>query len=213
MPKNNPTKIKSVPTPVVSSGNVISADIFGGKQVNPAVLGEILINLQHNLHRATAHTKTRGEVQGTTRKPWRQKGTGRARVGTKRNPVWRGGGIAFGPRSNRNFSHKINQRLIVPAIITAIAKQAKASRVIHLADNYTAGSKTKLGLKFFANQLDPKSNLVVVDSIVPELKLAIKNIPYITLRTVAQINPLEVISHRRIILVGNALEALLKKFN
>lgn len=213
MPKKTTTTNKSIKSPETLSISVVSADIFTGSQISPAVLGEIIVNLQHNLHQATAHTKTRGEVQGTTRKPWRQKGTGRARVGTKRNPVWRGGGIAFGPRSNRNFNRKINQRLVIPALITAITQQANMGRVVHLINNYTAGSKTKLGLKFFANNLDPKSNLIVVDDISSELKLAIKNIPYITLRAVSQISPLDIMSHRRIILVGDAMEILLKKLN
>jgi len=213
MPKKNITTIKAkIDQPTVSlSGKPVSTDVFSDKQVGLAVLGEILINLQHNLHRPTAHTKTRGEVQGSTKKPWRQKGTGRARVGTKRNPIWRGGGIAFGPRSIRNFNRKINRRLLSPALVTALVQRAKDNCVIHLADNYTVGNKTKLGLKFFANNLDPQSNLIVVSILSPELKQAVSNIPYITLRAVARINPLDVMSHRRIILVGDAFNALLER--
>lgn len=211
MPKKNVATTNIVQPIESPSGNPVLADIFSENQVSPAVLGEILLNLQHNLHRPTAHTKTRGEVQGSTRKPWRQKGTGRARVGTKRNPVWRGGGIAFGPRSNRNFSRKINQRLLAPALVAALVQQANANRIVHLVDNYTAGNKTKLGLKFFANNLDPQSNLIVVSTVSSELKQAVDNVPYITLRAVTQINPLEVMSHRRVILVGDARDALLEK--
>jgi len=211
MPKKNVVATKTTQSTESPSGNPVLADVFSEHQVSPAVLGEILLNLQHNLHRPTAHTKTRGEVQGSTRKPWRQKGTGRARVGTKRNPIWRGGGIAFGPRSNRNFSCKINQRLLAPALVAALVQQANANRIIHLVDNYTAGNKTKLGLKFFANNLDPKSNLIVVSNISPELKQAVKNVPYITLRAITLINPLDVMSHHRIILVGDARDALLEK--
>lgn len=209
--KTTTTKVKANQPIISPSGNPVSADVFSDKQVSPAVLGEILVNLQHNLRRPTAHTKTRGEVQGSTRKPWRQKGTGRARVGTKRNPIWRGGGVAFGPRSIRNFNRKINQRLLSPALVTALVQQANSNCIIHLADNYTAGNKTKLGLKFFANSLDPQSNLVVVSAVSPELKQAVNNIPYITLRAVAQINPLNVMSHRRVILVGDALDTLVEK--
>ncbi|HAR55020.1 TPA: 50S ribosomal protein L4 [Patescibacteria group bacterium] len=211
-PKSQPISEKAKVAVAISGGEPVAADIFAGKQISPAVLGEVLIQLQHNQHHSTAHTKTRGEVQGSTKKPWRQKGTGRARVGTKRNPIWRGGGIAFGPRSIRNFSSKINQRVLLPALLTALAQRAEQQLIVHLPNNYQAGGKTKSGLKFFGQALDPQSNLVVVPVSLPELKQAVRNVPYITLRTVRQINPLDVMSHRRIILVGDALPNLLAKF-
>ncbi len=87
----------------------VSDAIFGVK-VNPAILHQAAMAQSANARLARANTKERGEVSGGGKKPWKQKGTGRARQGSIRSPQWRGGGIVFGPRSERNFSKKINKR-------------------------------------------------------------------------------------------------------
>lgn len=88
----------------------LNAAVFGVK-VKPAVLHEAVVAQRANARVAIAHTKQRGDISGGGKKPWKQKGTGRARQGSIRAPQWRGGGIVFGPRSNRNFSKKINQKV------------------------------------------------------------------------------------------------------
>lgn len=202
MPKKTATT-KVTPTNLATP---VAATVFGEstkKQLSG--LAEMIIALQHNQRRTIASTKNRGEVQGSTKKPWRQKGTGRARVGNKRNPLWRGGGNTFGPQANRNFSTKINQRLRQPALITSLITKAQAGEIWQLNETYTGNSKTKDGLKFLLGQLDPKSNLIIMTTVTPEFKLATRNIKYITVRAVRQINALDIVSHRRVIFVGDTI--------
>ena len=84
-------------------------DVFG-VTVNPAFVHEIMVGIKANARKPWAHTKERGEVRGGGKKPWRQKGTGRARHGSIRSPLWKGGGVTFGPRNERNFDKKINRK-------------------------------------------------------------------------------------------------------
>ncbi len=191
----------------------VEATEFAGAQVALPVLGQLVVDLQHNQHHATAHTKTRGEVAGSTRKPWRQKGTGRARVGTRRTPLWRGGGRVFGPRSTRNFQHKINYKLLFPALLTALSQKAAAGEVLSIDKQYGGGSQTKTALQFFQGSLDPQSNLVITAAADPALRQAVRNLPYVTLRSISQVNLLDVVTHRHIIFLGEARQALLLRLN
>ena len=94
--------------------------VFGVKP-NSAVLHQAVVAQQANARTALAHTKTRGEISGGGKKPWKQKGTGRARAGSIRSPIWRGGGIVFGPRKIRNFSKKLNRKVHRAAILMALS--------------------------------------------------------------------------------------------
>jgi len=84
--------------------------IFGVPE-KPAVIHQVVISQQRNSRQVLAHTKTKGEVRGGGKKPWKQKGTGRARAGSSRSPLWRGGGVTFGPLKERNFSAKVNKKM------------------------------------------------------------------------------------------------------
>ena len=209
MPKKNSSPLL-VATP--AAANSVAAAEFSGKKLDSKLVAQLVVDLQHSQHRPTAHTKTRGEVAGSTKKPWRQKGTGRARVGTKRTPLWRGGGRIFGPRSNRNFYHKINRGLLAPAMTTLLADKAMAGEVFVL--NELKGEitgKTKAGLQLLREVLDPQSNLVVMESATPELVRAMSNLPYIKLRSANQVNLLEVALARHIIFLPGALSILVNK--
>jgi len=198
--------------PVTAVIQVDAAEFAGAKIALP-VLGQLVVDLQHNQHHATAHTKTRGEVAGSTRKPWRQKGTGRARVGTRRTPLWRGGGRVFGPRSTRNFQHKINHKLLHPALLTALFQKAAAGEVLSIDKRYGSGGQTKTALQFFQGSLDPQSNLIITAAADPVLHQAVRNLPYVTFRSVNQVNLLDVVTHRHIIFLGEARQTLITRLN
>jgi len=214
MPKKTSISSKNVTAsapamPVIK----LEAAEFTGATVALPVLGQMIVDLQHNQHHSTAHTKNRGEVAGSTKKPWRQKGTGRARVGTKRTPLWRGGGRVFGPTSARNYQHKINSNLLILGLRTALAQKAAAGGIILVDKSYAGEAKTKSALKFLQGSLDPKSNLIVTSEKDPALELALRNLPYITLRTAEQINLLDVVSHRQVILLSNAQKILMERLS
>lgn len=210
-PTNQPATAGTIePTTAVVK---VEAKEFARAKISLPVLGQLVVDLQHNLHRATAHTKTRGEVAGSTKKPWRQKGTGRARVGTRRTPLWRGGGRVFGPRSERNFQHKINRRLLLPAVSTALAQKALAGEVSLINQPYTGGQQTRSALQFLSSTLDPKSNLLIIAEVNPALQQATRNLSYLTVRTASQVNLLDVVATRQIIFLGDALPVLIARLN
>ncbi len=107
----------------------LNAAHFGVKP-NPALVHEVVVSQQANARRSIAHTKTKGEVRGGGKKPWKQKGTGRARQGSTRNPQWVGGGVAFGPRADRDNSVKVNRRVRQKALFMAISDNASSGSLI-----------------------------------------------------------------------------------
>ena len=104
---------------------------------------QVAISMEGNARIPIAHTKTRGEVSGTGKKPWRQKGTGRARHGSRRSPIWVGGGVAHGPRNERDYSRKINKKMKIKALFAVLSRKLEDGEVIFL-DNLTfKAPKTK----------------------------------------------------------------------
>lgn len=187
----------------------LSEQTFPESELKLSTLAQILISQQSNQRRATAHTKHRGEVAGTTKKPWKQKGTGRARVGTRRNPVWRGGGIVFGPTNQRNFSKKINQQLIVPALMAVLGSKARRGEVVEISE-LPEGLllKTQAWLAMLGGALDPQSNLLVMAENYPDVRRAIRNLSYIKLITAKDLNALAAATARKIIFLPGALAVL-----
>lgn len=191
----------------------IEAKEFGAvKDLNRQAIAQLIVSLQSNQHRATASTKNRGEVAGSTRKPWRQKGTGRARVGSIRTPLWRGGGRVFGPTSDRNYQKKINKQLLVPAIQWLLSKKADAGLVEKVqnlsAENLT---NTKTALRIFSPSLH-QSNLLVIDATENAIKRVLRNVPYIDLVLAAELNLIDLAKARHIIFSELGLKTLRARF-
>lgn len=107
------------------------------------VVHQVVVAQQANARVAIAHTKTKGEVRGGGRKPWKQKGTGRARTGSIRNPQWRGGGVVFGPRSNRNFTLKVNQQMKRTALAMVLSDKVAEDKFIVVDQITMSAGKTK----------------------------------------------------------------------
>lgn len=107
----------------------ISPDIFG-VQVKPALIHEVVVAMRAAARKVVAHTKTRGEVRGGGKKPWRQKGTGRARHGSIRSPLWKGGGVVFGPRADRNYEKKVNKKVRQKALCMVFSDRVQHGRAV-----------------------------------------------------------------------------------
>lgn len=157
-----------------------------------------------NSRQASATTKTRGEVSGGGKKPWKQKGTGRARFGSTRNPIWRTGGIVFGPRGNENYTKKISKTAKRVAIRQALtlANEAKKVRVL---DVKTTGKTAEIA-KFLAdNNIDRKA-LIVVSEKTPELLRATNNIQNVLLVSAKYLNVYHVLNADTIVVTPAALD-------
>jgi len=176
--------------------------------VNKPLIWENITDLLRNKRRGIAKTKSRAEVSGGGRKPWQQKGTGRARHGSIRSPIWRGGGVVFGPKP-RDYSTTMPRKKKLGALIASLSARAKENKVLVIEDLNIEMPKTKnfVGLLKSIN-LNNVKTLVGVEEMNNNLKLACRNIPYIALKKVDDINCLDVIANDYLLITKKGLEIL-----
>ena len=188
----------------------LPAGIFG-QEVSRRVLQEVIIALQANLRRGTSDTKTRAEVSGGGHKPWKQKGTGNARSGSNRSPLWRKGGIIFGPhpRSYRVEISEVKRRL---ALATALVEKANNKEVAILESLPALEGKTGVAQKFFSKAMPQGRLLLVVDKRDDKLMRSIRNISRLTLVDVRELNPLALMGAHQILITKAALQNLESRF-
>ena len=174
---------------------------------NDAVLYDALRLARNNQRQGTAATKTRSEVSGGGKKPWRQKGTGRARQGSTRAPHWPGGGIVFGPHP-RSYAIKMNRKERRLALKSALAYKALESNLIVVDSFNIETSKTKDAKATLANFKTGKKVLIVVDELNDNLILSTRNLNNVLLLTVNEINTYDVVLADTMIITENALKQL-----
>ncbi len=191
------------------SGTLALPKILNEARVNHNFLHQVSVGMLANLRRSTAHVKTRGEVSGGGRKPWRQKGTGRARAGSSRSPLWRGGGITHGPRNNRNFGVRITGQARRIAFRQVLSAKIRDEEVFVIASLDIAKPKTKL-VEEFLQRLPLKEGRIVmiVEKVEEDLARATNNLPYLTLRSVQTVNLLDLLTADSIIITKNAFTSL-----
>lgn len=158
--------------------------------IKTGVVHSVVKGIMGNRRVAIAHTKTRGEVSGGGKKPWKQKGTGRARHGSTRSPIWIGGGVTFGPRSNRNFSVKINRKARRNALRMVLSDKAARAKVLILDDLVLPEGKTKYIAKLAASLPIGKKTLLVLPAKHELVMRAVRNLPNVKAVT-ANALPLE----------------------
>ncbi len=179
--------------------------VFGVEVTSHALLKQAYVAYLANGRSAGAKTKKRGEVRGGGRKPWKQKGTGRARFGSIRNPIWRGGGIAFGPTGNQNYTQKLSTTAKRQAIRQALSNAAAESKVAVIEAFDVKSGKTADAVKLFSKLGADRNVLLVVDNKTPELTRACRNIPYVKVVQSRYINVYDAVNVNIIILTSAAL--------
>lgn len=178
--------------------------------VKTGVVHSVVKGIMGNRRVAIAHTKMRGEVSGGGKKPWKQKGTGRARHGSTRSPIWIGGGVTFGPRSNRNFSVKINRKARQNALRMVLSDKAARAKVFILDDFVLPEGKTKFMAKL-AQSLPMGKNVLFVLPAKHELAMrAVRNIPNVRVVT-ANALPLEDVLRYETLLMPKATLPVLEQ--
>ena len=160
-----------------------------------------------NSRQASATTKQRGEVRGGGKKPWKQKGTGRARFGSTRNPIWRGGGVVFGPRGNENYTKKLSTTSKRVAVKQALTLANDAGKIV-IKDITTTG-KTAEVAKFLADNKFTRKTLIVVDEKTPELIRATSNLQNVALVRSTYLNVYHILNADHIVL-GKSTVATIK---
>lgn len=197
---------KTISQPVEGKNwQTVSADDFSSVKPHRSVLRQVVLGLQANQHRATADTKTRGEVRGGGKKPWRQKGTGRARVGSSRTPVWRKGGIVFGPSTLRNYAHTLPVALKRQALATALALKAQSGQ-LHRATLTGSIDKTKTAIQAVPEILALPSVLLVFPDLA--YSKAFRNISHVHPMFVSRVSALDIAQHAHIVFVNDAYDQL-----
>lgn len=179
-------------------------DVFGAP-VHEHVLHQAVVCYLANQRQGTASTKTRGEVEGTGRKPWRQKGTGRARVGSIRSPLWRGGGIVFGPKP-RDYRMSLPRKMRRLAIKSALSARAQTGDLIVIEDFQLPAPKTKEAMKILKAVDASRSALIVTSEWDPLLERAMRNIPGVELAVANELNVYEILVANKVIFTKNALD-------
>ncbi|GER67259.1 50S ribosomal protein L4 [Weizmannia acidilactici] len=186
-------------------GEVELKDAVFGIEPNEHVLFEAIIMQRASLRQGTHKVKGRSEVSGGGRKPWRQKGTGRARQGSIRAPQWRGGGTVFGPVP-RSYSYKLPKKVRRLAIKSALSSKVQENNILVLdALNFDA-PKTKDFVAVLKNLSVDKKALVVTDVLNENVALSARNIPGVTVVDAAGVNVLDVVSHDKLIMTKSAVE-------
>jgi len=195
-----------------SSRKVAAPDTVFGRDYNEALVHQVVTAYLANARRATRMQKDRGDVKHSTKKPWKQKGTGRARAGMTSSPLWRGGGRIFPNTPDENYSHKLNRKMYRAGVCSILSQLAREGRLA-VVDSFTVETpKTKLLAQKVKN-MGFEDVLIVTDSVDDNLRLSSRNLPHVNIVAVAHADPVSLIHHANVLLTKNALakfEDLLK---
>jgi len=173
---------------------------------------EVIVAINANNRQGTHSTKTRGEVRGGGKKPWRQKGTGRARAGSIRSPLWSGGGVVFGPKP-RDYSKKINAKVKQLAFSRALFDRASAGEIAVIEAFDTKATKTK-AVDVILGRIAPKGRVLLVDApFAAETTRASRNLARVSLQEAAKLNTLDLAQYATIIVSSKALDTILARVN
>ena len=181
-------------------------DIFAVEVNNHELLKLAYDSYLANARLASATTKQRGEVSGGGKKPWKQKGTGRARFGSSRNPIWRGGGVVFGPRGNENYTKKLSTTSKRVALRQALSLADKAKK-IDVLDVTMTGKTSDMATFLLKNNLERRV-LIVADKKTPELIRSSNNIPNVALLSAKYLSVYHILNADRIVITPSALKVV-----
>ena len=190
------------------------ADKIFGVKINADLLHQALVAQMSNERQVLAHTKTRAEVSGGGKKPWKQKGTGRARAGSSRSPIWIGGGVTFGPRKDRNFSKKINKKMKQKALYMALSDKVANNQFIALDKFDITEYKTK-AFNDILNNLEKKvlnnsrRNLLIINADKNDkVVYSGRNLKGVEIINADNINIVEVLKYKNLLMTTDAIKKL-----
>jgi len=199
-------------------GKVALSDALFGVRWNPTLVHEMVLQIQGNRRKAIAHVKDRGDVRGGGKKPWRQKGTGRARHGSTRSPLWVGGGVTHGPSKDKNFTTKINKQARRKALAVALSRKLKDGEIIFVESVAPEKPKTKeaaVFLKSFGKAIEKQNlgakggrALILTGKSQPEAVRAFRNLPYVEIMEARNINVEEALLPKYLVFTKDAVASL-----
>jgi len=180
---------------------------------NADLVHQIMVSMSSNQRQNSAHTKNRGEVSGSGMKPWRQKGTGRARHGSKRSPIWRGGGITFGPRNEKNYEKIIPTKMRRKALLMLLSEKARTNQLIILDKIELELGKTKEMAKSLKKlPCNAQTTLIAISKYDKKIILASRNIKKTSIEDARNLNVLELLNHKYLLMPKDSIETIEKTF-
>ncbi|MBI5367822.1 MAG: 50S ribosomal protein L4 [Planctomycetes bacterium] len=191
------------------AGKVAVDEALFGTHVHKKVLRDVVLMYEANQRAGTHSTKTRGEIEGSGRKPWKQKHTGRARAGTVRSPLWRKGGIIFGPRP-RDYSYAVPKQMRVQALNAALLSKFKDAETIVIEGFTVTEPKTKQVARLLKTLKVHHTCLIGIKAHDATLWRASRNIARLSMAPVKNFNAYDLLRHRKLVLTRDALEALVE---
>lgn len=197
-------------------GNVVGdeelPDAIFGVALNPGLIHEAFRIQNANARVVRAHTKTRGEVRGGGKKPWKQKGTGRARHGSIRSPIWKGGGVIFGPRMDRNFSMKMNRKARQKALFMCLSDKAASAHLI-IVESAPTMVKTKEIASALSHLPRPaRKTLLALGKDEKGIARAIKNLPATSAIAATHLNVKDLLAHPTLVITKKAAAEIQKQY-
>ena len=176
------------------------------KEFNESLVHQAVVSFMAAARQGSAKQKNRSEVRGGGKKPYRQKGTGRARAGTIRSPLWRGGGVTFAARP-RDFSKKINKKMYRAAIKSIFSELVRQNRLVAIEKPVLEKPKTK-EIANFLKEFSLSKVLIIIDELDMNLYLSARNIPNVDVITVKEINPVNLIKSHKVAVTSEALKQI-----
>ena len=189
-----------------NDGSVEISETAFGREFNEALVHQVVVAYLAGGRQGTRAQKTRSEVRGGGRKPWRQKGTGRARAGTIRSPIWRGGGVTFAARP-QDHAEKVNRKMYRGALQCILSELIRQERLVACEKFGVDSPKTK-GLLEELRKLSLDNVLIVSDDVDENLYLAARNLKGVDVRDVQGVDPVSLLSHDKVLLTVGALKKL-----
>ena len=194
-----------------SAGTAELSGLVFNRPWNGDLVHQVVVGMQANARTGLAHTKFRGEVSGSGKKPWQQKGTGRARHGSTRSPIWVGGGVSHGPRNEKDYSVKINKKQKTAALFATLSEKFRNGKILFTETIDLSNAKTKDAEKilkgfetisgFETINTNKKNNILLVLPVISEVtRNSFRNINHVTLVESRNINPVDVMNYRYIII-------------
>lgn len=194
-----------------STTSVSASDTAFGREYNESLIHQVVTAYMANARQGTRAQKDRSEVRHSTKKPWRQKGTGRARAGMTSSPLWRGGGRIFPNRPDENFSHKLNRKMFRAGLSSIFSQLAREERLVVVETFTLDAPKTKLlAQKLKGMGLD--NVLIITDAVDENLQLSSRNLPFVNIVSVANADPVSLIRHDKVIVTRSAVTKIEEMF-
>ena len=187
------------------TGLSVNAEVFG-REFNQSLVHQLVVAYMAAARSGTKGQKTRSEVSGGGAKPWKQKGSGRARAGTTRSPIWRTGGVTFAAR-NRNYEQKLNKKMYRAAMRSIFSELLRQGRLV-VSDDLTVSEPKTSALKKKLEGLGLSSGLIVTEGLDINLYLSARNLPHVTVSEARSLSPVELVHSEKVVVTTAALKAI-----